>query len=652
MADLTSYSKPEEAVVTHLDWKISVDFAKERLFSEATYSVHVVQTNATILTLDTARLDIEAAKDADGNPLSFTLHPIAGDKSHLGRRLEIDLPPRGNDETDCKVTVVYSTTNQCSALQWLPPSQTAGKKHPYLFTQCQAIHARSLVPCQDRCGVKMTYSATATVPGWATCVMSALSKGETAPEGGSDKVCHWEQPVPISSYLLALAVGELTKKTISERCAIWSEPSIVESAAYEFSETEVFLSTAEAIAGREYAWGRYDLLCLPPSFPYGGMENPCLTFVTPTLLAGDKSLADVVAHEIAHSWTGNLVTNATWDHFWLNEGWTTWLERKIMARMKNNPKFLDFGAIEGRKDLIDAVNRFSESAPENTCLVLNNGDGDPDDSFSSIPYEKGFTFLLYLERLVGTSEFEAFFQTYIAKFASKTLSSTDFKDFFLRHFENDPKVGEIDWDTWFYGQGMPPVLPPLDQSMAKASTDLASEWYEVDRDGKSCPDTNAMSSWACGQITCFLDALELKTAEKSLKVSTLRAMDGLYGLSESRNSEILFRYCQLAIAAEDESIIPIVFRFMTSQGRMKFVRPLYRSLVRSKMGRDIAVSTFLKFKDAYHPIAAKMIAIDLKDAMATTPYSTYSAAVNALLTSAAAIAVVGIVLVVVRRNRK
>lgn len=246
----------------------------------------------------------------DGTPLSFTLYPIVNAKSYLGRRLEIDLPKCVNDD-NLKITISYSTTKLCSALQWLPPAQTAGKEYPYLFTQCQAIHARSLVPCQDRCGVKMTYTACVTVPQWATCVMSALLKNT---EVTSEKTVSstWDQPVPISSYLLALAVGQLSKRDISKRCTVWSEPSVVENAAYEFSETEEFLSTAEAIAGKDYVWGRYDLLCLPPSFPYGGMENPCLTFVTPTLLAGDRSLADVVAHEIAHSWTGNLVTNATW----------------------------------------------------------------------------------------------------------------------------------------------------------------------------------------------------------------------------------------------------------------------------------------------------------------------------------------------------
>lgn len=648
MSDLSSYSKPEEAVVTHLDWKISVDFSNERLLAEATYSVHILKSGATVLNLDTAHLDIVAVKSFDeGDSLRFTLYPPVEDKSHLGRRLEIGLP-KHNDSEKCRITIFYSTTNLSSALQWLPKSQTAGKKFPYLFTQCQAIHARSLVPCQDRCGVKMTYNANVTVPNWATCVMSALPKSTKILADKTEKICTWYQPVPISSYLLALAVGDLVKKDISDRCGIWSEPNVVESAAYEFSETEEFLSTAEAITGKDYVWGRYDLLCLPPSFPYGGMENPCLTFVTPTLLAGDRSLADVVAHEIAHSWTGNLVTNATWDHFWLNEGWTTWLQRKIMSRMKNNPKFLDFDAIQGRKALLDTV---AEIAPENTCLVLNIGDGDPDDSYSKVSYEKGFTFLLYLERLVGTEEFEEFFQAYIARFALKTLTSIDFKEFFLQHFRGNPKSNNIEWDTWFYAQGMPPVLPPLDQNMAKASADLAATWCAIDCENKNPPSTNEIITWSTGQTTCFLDTLHILTADKPLQISTLKKIKKLYHLAESKNSEIIFRYCLLAVASEDESIIPIVIRFITSQGRMKYVRPLYRRLYRSKIGKKIAINTFLDHKDIYHPIAAKMIAIDLKVAIEKST-SIDQPSLNPLILTSILVTVVGVAVAFVRSNRK
>jgi len=601
--DLSSYSNPDKAVVTHLEWTASIDFDQKVIAAEATYTV-MAKENYHEVVLDTSNLRIQSVKSFDGEPLDYILHPLIQGKLHLGQKLTISLPPHSSDST--RVTVVYQTTDGCSAAQWLPPSQTAGKKHPYLFTQCQAIHARSLLPCQDCPGVKMTYNAIVTVPDWATCVMSALL--ESSEHVDSNKVYSWKQAVPISSYLFALAVGQLEKKDISKRCAIWSEPGTVEAAAFEFSETEEFLLLAEKITNMEYVWKRYDLLCLPPSFPYGGMENPCLTFVTPTLLAGDKSLADVVAHEIAHSWTGNLVTNATWDHFWLNEGWTTWFQRKIMVAIKKNPKFLDFDAIDGRKHLMDAM---EEMDPKDTRLVLDIGDGDPDDSYSSVAYEKGFTFLLYLERLVGTPQFEKFFQAYIARFASHTLTSDEFKDFFCKHFKDKKDVlKQIDWDLWLYGEGMPPVLPDLDQSMAAASQALADTWLGVDRECKAPPAKNEMASWSSLQITCFLDDLAQKIGDKPLKLTTLNAMNALYKFSESRNSEVLYRYCELAIPAEDESIIPVAVRFITTQGRLKFVRPLYRALFKTKMGKQLAVDTFLKNKDFYHPIGVKMIAAD------------------------------------------
>jgi leukotriene-A4 hydrolase len=619
--DRSSHAKPNEAVVTHLDWRATVDFDKEILSAEASYTIRRLSTECDTVFLDTSKLIIQSVITFDGAPLSYTLHPPTDGKAYLGQKLSIGLPPRPatnlsgsdsnlynpNDPDVCHITIVYQTTNECSAIQWLPPSQTAGKKYPYLFTQCQAIHARSLIPCQDCCGVKMTYKAIVTVPSWATCVMSALLQTSTTED--DSRVFTWDQPVPISSYLFAMAVGDLAKKDISERCSIWTEPSLVEVAAYEFAETEDFLKIAEDLAGRKYAWGRYDLLLLPPSFPYGGMENPCLTFVTPTLLAGDRSLADVVAHEIAHSWTGNLITNVTWDHFWLNEGWTTWFQRKIMARIKKDPNFLDFDAIGGRKDLQDTVE--DEMPPEFTRLVLDIGDKDPDDAYSIVAYEKGFTLLLSLERRVGTKEFEAFFQAYVSRFAAHTLSSQDFKEFFQYIFEGNDKIKDIDWDAWFHQPGMPPELPELDQSMARDSKQLADVWVSVDRFGQAPPAQNDLVSWSSLQIACFLDAVQSACGASPLKLTTVQVMNGLYSFSESKNSEILFRYSMLAVASEDSSILPVAIRFITTQGRMKFVRPLYKALHKSRMGKDLAVTTFLANKDFYHPICAKMVAADL-----------------------------------------
>ena len=295
--DRSSLSNPNVIKVTHIDWKVDVDFDASILHASATYTLEYVTPGARIVRLDTSHLKIlqVTSGSSGGEALAYTLHPVNKQKLHLGQQLSINLP--ANSQLD-KVTVSYETTNQSSAVQWLPPAQTTGGEYPYLFTQCQAIHARTLLPCQDRPGCKATYTAHVAVPAWATCVMSAVMKGVKENSNNQKKEYHWDQPVPISSYLIAMAVGKLAKKDISHRCAVWSEPSVVDQAAYEFAQTEDFLKIAEEISGKKYVWGRYDLLCLPGSFPFGGMENPCLTFVTPTLLAGDRSLADVVAHEI------------------------------------------------------------------------------------------------------------------------------------------------------------------------------------------------------------------------------------------------------------------------------------------------------------------------------------------------------------------
>lgn len=534
LQDRTSLGNPHEIRVTHLEWSVKVDFEHTIFRATATYKIERVDPKASVLNLDSSHLIIETVRNPEnGAVLKYNL--IMNEKEHLGTQLSIQLP-KGID----RVAIAYQTTEASSAIQWLPPSQTAGKKHPYLFTQCQAIHARSMLPCQDQPGVKMTFDAHVTVPSWAVCVMSGVLVSKD--ESSNASVYHWTQRVPVSSYLIAMAVGEIIKKDISDRCAIWSEPALVEVAADEFAQSEEFLQIAEAIAGMPYVWGRYDLLCLPPSFPYGGMENPCLTFVTPTLLARDKSLADVVAHEIAHSWTGNLVTNATWDHFWLNEGWTTWFQRKIMARIHNDDKFLDFDAIGGYKTLQDTMN---EMPPKYQSLVLPIGDSDPDDAYSSVAYEKGFNFLYSLEKRVGKEAFESFFQAYVKTFANKTLTSEDFKTFFLGHFKENSAIVGIQWDVWFYEPGMPPERPTFDRTLSEASEKLAKDWVDADQKFAPEPDTD-IKGWTSPQITCFLDSLQARTASQPLKLSTLKAMDDHYNFSQSQNAEILFRFCEVS----------------------------------------------------------------------------------------------------------
>lgn len=585
-----------------------MDFEKQIFLAKATYNVSIIDPSTSTLSLDTNHLDVQSV-DVNGSPATFSLSVPDAAKPHLGSRLEIQLDHQSIASSQATVCISYSTTSACSAAQWLPPAQTAGKLYPYVFTQCQAIHARSLLPCVDAPCVKMTYDAKVTVPSWATCVMSALSKESTTSTNTTShtNVYEFHQPVPIPSYLFALAVGHLSSRDISPRCRVWSEPSMVEAVQYEFGQVEQFIVAAEELT-MPYQWGRYDILCLPPSFPYGGMENPCLTFVTPTLLAGDRSLADVVAHEAAHSWSGNLVTNETWEHFWLNEGWTIFLQRKIMTKVHGDDKFFDFDAIGGWKHLQDDV----ELLPEKfTKLIPDLGDNDPDDAFSSVPYEKGFNLLYTLEKIVGEQAFAGFTKAYFDRFKFGVVTSDKFKTFFGSYFNNVAGVSEFDWDTWLYKSGMPET-PDFDRTLSKECEGLSSAWIAVDGEKGDVPTTD-ISEWSTSLKICFLDAILATCSERkrALSLTTIGQMKEQYNMHESSNSEVLFRFCMLAVDAGDESILPVVISFITSQGRMKFVRPLYRALFKSTMGKDIAVSTFLANHTFYHPIAAKMVATDL-----------------------------------------
>lgn len=361
--DHSSLSCPNLAVSTHIKLEWDLDFDKQIISGFAEHLVEILVNGTFQVDFDSASsLNIVGNVLVDGEVGSYTLsdeHPV------LGRKISVAVP-LAKQLKGCNITIrfEYYIDAKASAVQWLEPSATKGGKLPYLFTQSQAIHARSLLPCMDSPGVKTPYTAVVTAPKWCTVLMSALQSNTTIKNQGDEEKSTfvWIQPVPVPAYLIALAAGNLESRDISERVRIWAEPEVVEAATWEFAETEDFLRAAEDITC-PYAWTRYDVLCLPPSFPYGGMENPCLTFATPTLLAGDRSLADVIAHEIAHSWTGNLVTNSTWDHFYLNEGWTVWLERKITSKVKGSDEHGKLSAQIGWKHLQDDIARMGSDHP-------------------------------------------------------------------------------------------------------------------------------------------------------------------------------------------------------------------------------------------------------------------------------------------------
>jgi leukotriene-A4 hydrolase len=386
--DYSSFANAEEVISTDikLDWNL--DFENNRIWGSVDHVVKVLVDGAATVVFDSRDIILLGDILVNNVKATWTIgepHPVLGTKITIDIQTELR-----KKDTLLSVHIPYRVHPNASAVQWLDPAATKGGKHPYLFTQCQAIHARSLLPCMDSPGLKTPYSAKVTAPKWCTVLMSALAANyitENAAENPNVNVFHWTQPVPTSPYLIALAAGNLASKDVSPRVRIWAEPEVVEAAHAEFIETEDFVQAAEAITGCAYQWNRYDVVCLPPSFPYGGMENPCLTFATPTLLAGDRSLADVIAHEIAHSWTGNLVTNHVWDHFWLNEGWTVWLERKITSRFKRNDEVGRLSAEIGLVHLHESIEQQGADS-QFTQLVWPLRGEDPDDAFSSIPYEK------------------------------------------------------------------------------------------------------------------------------------------------------------------------------------------------------------------------------------------------------------------------
>jgi leukotriene-A4 hydrolase len=598
--DPNSFSRPDEAKVVDVFLQLEINFEKKILHGAVTLTVERKLESPTHLVLDSRDLNVtKAINEETGELLDFKLGP----KGYVGSKLEIRLPNK-NSRTNIKIE--YSTSEASTALQWLPKEQTAGKTHPYLFSQCQAIHCRSMIPCQDTPSVKTPYSAEMTAPKDFTVLMSGIMQGDPQEKDGK-KTYKFYQKVPIQSYLIAIAAGRLESRRIGPRSHVWSEIEYVEKAAYEFSDTEIMLQKAEELCG-PYVWGIYDILVLPPSFPYGGMENPCLTFATPTLLAGDRSLAGVIAHEIAHSWTGNLVTNKNFEHFWLNEGFTVFTERKIKGLMENGEASRSFSAIGGWKSLKYGIETQGETNPL-TALVVNLDGVDPDDAFSVVPYEKGSTFLWYLEDTVGgPGAFEPFLRAYYENFKYQSIDSYQFKEFFLNYFKNND-LSSINWDQWFNLPGMPKYKPNFDESLAKVCSKLREDWVKW-IESEPCPFTSSdLENFSSGQKIEFLGQL---LEENPISTEKVRKMQDVYNFNAVNNSEIKFRWIRLGLRSKWEDAIPLAIQMVSEQGRMKFLRPIYRDLYSWEDKRDIAIETFNANKNGYMHVAAQGLEKDLK----------------------------------------
>jgi len=580
--DPRSYAQPDQVVVTHLDLGLQVDFARRQLRGQATLTLDWKNPKATDLVLDTRDLKIARVEAVDANGATRALrYALAPADKQLGSKLTIQTPRRPHE-----IRIAYATSPRASGLQWLAPAQTADKKQPFMFSQSESIQARSWVPLQDSPAIRFTYAARVTAPRGVRVLMSAPND----PKHPLDGRFRFDQTHPIPSYLLAIAAGDIDVRETGPRSAVYAEPSVVGKAAHEFEDTEKMIATAEKLYG-PYRWGRYDLLVLPPSFPFGGMENPNMTFATPTVLVGDKSLVSVVAHELAHSWSGNLVTAASWRDIWLNEGITTYVQGRITEalygkRQADEETLLAIRALQKKIGSMPA--NAQRLAPEPRAI-------DADDALSDVAYDKGSWFLRTLEQRFGRRDFDAYLESYFDHFAWHSITTEQMLAFMKPNLI-DKYPGKMRWDEvkdWVYGTGIPadapiPDSPRFDAIDKERTAFLAGTLPATALDAKG---------WNTQEWMYFLDRLP-----DVPPLAKLQQLDAAWHLTGTPNAEIGMRWYVHAIAAGDKAAWPAAAEHMTRIGRLYLTLPLYAAFTRTPDGLAYAEQVYARAKAGYHPL--------------------------------------------------
>lgn len=577
--DKHSYANVDEVRVNHVHLNLDVNFEEKVLSGSAVLSLNEHETEKLIL--DANNLHVNKVILDNGEETKWEL----GEKDKiLGQPLMIDITPETKE-----VEVFYATDPSSKAIQWLNPQQTAGKESPYLFTQGEAILTRSWVPCQDSPGNRITYSADITVPKGLMAVMSATNPQKKNESGEY----HFEMKRSVPCYLLALAVGNIDFQPLGPRTGVYTEPSMLEKSAKEFKDLEKMLVAAEGLYGK-YEWDRYDVIVLPPSFPFGGMENPKLTFATPTIIAGDGSLVSLLAHEMAHSWSGNLVTNATWNDFWLNEGFTVYIENRIMEALYGK-EYADMLVMLNYQGLQAEIQQMMEEGrAEDTHLKLDLKDRDPDEGMTAIAYDKGAFFLKTLEEAVGREKFDAFLRGYFKHFKFKTLTTEEFIAYLDEQLLSPNKV-TFNVDEWIYGAGLPANCAQIssdrfvkvDDKIAMIKDDKTPSQLNVDEE-----------KWTTHEWLHFINNLP-----KDLTTGEMKALDDKFGFKNSGNSEILAAWFVASVEREYWEVLPEMEYFLVHVGRRKFLSPIYKALSETEKGKEIALEIYTKARPNYHSIS-------------------------------------------------
>lgn len=601
--DVHSYANFLQAKTTNISLNLRIDFTRKIFFGSVDIDFLAVEDNVEVILLDSKSLAIESVFNRETQEqLLFTMP-----KHHksLGIALQIPLERKYSKGSTIRLTIQYSTTLSSAGIQWFEPSQTSGKKHPFVYTQCEAILSRTLLPCQDTPSVKSPYSIKITCPSPLVACCSGTLIGEPKVEEDGQLTYQYKQDNPIPAYLIAIVCGALVKSKVGPRSSVWCEEELAAKSVYEFSEdTEKFIAAGEEITGMPYEWGVYDMVILPAAFPYGGMENPNLTFLSASLLAGDRSLTNVVAHEIVHSWSGNYTTNSSWKDFWLNEGFTVYIERMILGKVYNSNAYRDFESLLGYNDLVKTV-KFDCDVPEYTKLTPDLEDTDPDEAFNKIPYEKGSLFLRYLETKVGgMNAMQKWLKKYFSDYRFKSLKTEDMKSHFLAFFENekvDAKVlSSIEWDHFLKEAGLPSkdLIDPdkvYDKSLSESCIQLANKWKQQQQTPQES-NSNDLAGFKSKQIMYFLDLLR----EDSMSHESIQKLDQSYQFSQSNNVEIVYRYLLLCLRNKYEPAIPQVQQFLSKYGRGLYVKPLYKALI--DVNIKIAEQTLEANKNFYHVV--------------------------------------------------